>query len=690
MVVLSKSVDVRFIIFLSTIPDMVKSRKKIIWCLIILLFTFTLHADPLYLADTLLIELNIKGGFDLVAEGSSPQLQDVTAELLLFPPDDFRQELASIELSSQENSQREKDKVTFAWNDRQIEAKKFSYLATVRTRNERMKVSKKIHFPLSGADVQGIPGLEEYLQPTKTIDSNDPTIIAKATELAEGEDDLFKVAFKIANWVDENVNYDLTTLTAETSQKASWVLENKRGVCDEMTSLFVAMLRSLGIPARFVSGISYTTSDLFTEPWQPHGWAEVYFPSVGWVSFDITFGEYGYVDVTHIKLRDGFDPQEPATRFEWIGNNVDLQTKKLELDARVIQQGQPEEEEVQLEQEILTEEAGFGSYNLVKGILKNKANYYAASTLKIAVPAELEIKGKNKRTILLGPKEVRETYWIVKVPPDLDEKFIYTFPVLLYSEKNVSVSSQFAVQTGKQYYSPADIENLLVKDEEKTYSRRISFNCDYPRQIKLNELNPPAEVRCTIKNTGNANLQDLSFCLEGVCDLIDLPINQEKLAVITLSASSVGWNKVIVSAENELVEKKSVLEYQVMDDPLVTVTTEYPENVVLGNSLPLTIKVQKTSYSEPLDLLIVMEGLAQRHKIEAESLEKDQLFPLELEGNRLTKSNKITITTTWKDAEGKEYSDRQTIVIPGEAASFGGKLRLWWNKVVSVLYGQER
>ena len=84
------------------------------------------------------------------------------------------------------------------------------------------------------------------------------------------------------------------------------------------------MARSLGIPARFSSGISYSTSDLFPEPWQPHGWAEVYFPGVGWVSFDITFGEYGYIDVTHIKLRDGFDPTEPATKFEWLAEDVKL------------------------------------------------------------------------------------------------------------------------------------------------------------------------------------------------------------------------------------------------------------------------------------------------------------------------------------------------------------------------------
>ncbi|MEK6951063.1 MAG: transglutaminase-like domain-containing protein [Nanoarchaeota archaeon] len=652
--------------------------KKIIWSTLFLLFAAILYADPLYLADSLVLELNVQGSFDLIAEKPAAKLQEVTADLLLFPQIDFRQELVTMETTGQ----RQQNKVAFAWNDQAIEGKKFGYSAQVRTQNKRVTVSQKNFFPLSPAEIQGF---EQYLQPTTTIDSNDQTIIAQATKLAEGEDDLFKVVFKIANWVDENVNYDLTTLTAETSQKASWVLENKRGVCDEMTSLFVAMLRSLGIPARFVSGVSYTTSDLFDYPWQPHGWAEVYFPDIGWVSFDITFGEYGYVDVTHVKLRDGFDPQEPATRFEWVAQDVDLKTEKLEVTARVVQQGPPEEEEVQLEQEILTAEAGFGSYNLIKGILKNKANYYAASTLKVAVPAELEIIGKNKRTLLLAPKEVRETYWVVKVPPNLDEKFIYTFPVLMYSEKNVSVSDQFTVQSGKQYYSQADIENLLVKDEEKTYSRKIAFSCDYPRQIKLNQ---PAKVRCIVKNTGNANLQDLNFCLEGVCDLVDLPINQEQSAAITLKADTVGWNKVIVSAENGLVEKKSVLEYQVLDDPRVTVVIDYPETVILGESVPLTIKAEKASYSEPRELVIMIKGLAQQHKIEVEALEKDHSFQLELNSQRLTHSNWLQVTTTWKDQEGESYASQQMILIRGEAAGPGGKLRLWWNKVVVLLYGQ--
>ena len=60
-------------------------------------------------------------------------------------------------------------------------------------------------------------------------------------------DDLFIVVYKLAEWVKTNVNYDLSTLTASVSQKASWVLDNKEGVCDEITNLFIALSRALGI-----------------------------------------------------------------------------------------------------------------------------------------------------------------------------------------------------------------------------------------------------------------------------------------------------------------------------------------------------------------------------------------------------------------------------------------------------------
>src|SRR3989344_4645013 len=455
-----------------------KKWLMVIMLTIIVLFSISLvqAQENLYQYDSLNLQLNVLGQLSLLPTASNAQINEAQARLLLYPSKDYRQEIINWD-STGEVSGKE---VNFVWNDGRIENKNFGYNTLIKTENKRLQVRTKIPFPIR--DTQGN---DEYLKPTATIDSNNVEVIAKASELAEGEDDLFKVAFKLSSWVESNVRYDLNSLTESTSQKASWVLQNKIGVCDEMTSLFVAMMRSLGVPARFVSGISYTTSPLFSNPWQPHGWAEVYFPDLGWVSFDIAFGEYGYIDVTHIKLRDGFDPKEPATRYEWLANDVKLVAQDLEMETSIKSKGAIVPENIHLEEEILAPEVAFGSYNLIKGILRNNAPYYAATTLQLAVPPEVVISGRNKRTILMGPGETKETYWIVQVSSKLDKSFIYTFPALIYSEKNITVRKTFTAQTGKPSYSKDEIEKLTVQDEEKSYSRTITITCDYPQALKV-------------------------------------------------------------------------------------------------------------------------------------------------------------------------------------------------------------
>ncbi len=643
--------------------------------LIILALTATAQ-NNLYLQDSLEVQLDITGGFTLEAQGNNPTVQDVTTQLLLYPQKDFRQNIVSLDTSGTSQD----TKILFRWDDQQLGTKKFGYSARIKTKDQRLKVKSKMPFPLPAESIQG---LEQYLQPTETIDSTDPTVVAKATELVEGEDDMYKAVFKLANWVDENVKYDLTTLTAETSQKASWVLENKEGVCDEMTSLFVAMARAVGIPARFVSGVSYTTSDLFDAPWQPHGWAEVYFPDIGWVSFDIAFGEYGYVDVTHIKLRDGFDPQEPATKYEWLAHDVNLDAQPLKVSASIIKKGNHLPDDIELEQEILATETGFGSYNLVKGIVKNNADYYASSTLQLSIPPELDIIGKNKRTILLLPKETRETFWIIRVPATLDKNYLYTFPTNIYTEKNVSVQDLFVVQNGNQFYSQQDIQQLVVKDEEKSYSRKIAFDCDYPHELKWGQS---ADVVCRIKNTGNANLRGVNFCLEGVCDVINLAINQEWSASVKITGNLVGWQKAVVSAENELVEKRSVLEYVVRDDPALALNLSASELLTLDNPIALTIVLQKTSFTEPQDLIIIAEGLGTEQKIEVEKMTGLQTFQLDFDGRRIGKNNEFKIAVLWKDKEGKLFSEKQILLIPGTASGLAGKMKLWFNSFLGLFW----
>jgi transglutaminase-like putative cysteine protease len=67
----------------------------------------------------------------------------------------------------------------------------------------------------------------------------------------------------------------------------------QRGYCDYYATAMVVMARANGIPARFVSGYSPGEYDSLKAEYviremNAHSWAEVYFPTIGWVEFEPT------------------------------------------------------------------------------------------------------------------------------------------------------------------------------------------------------------------------------------------------------------------------------------------------------------------------------------------------------------------------------------------------------------------
>ncbi|MCB0193183.1 MAG: transglutaminase domain-containing protein, partial [Anaerolineae bacterium] len=67
------------------------------------------------------------------------------------------------------------------------------------------------------------------------------------------------------------------------------------GICEQYVTSLVVMARSLGIPARLVSGYGSGQYNTITGYYEvrfsdAHSWAEIYFPEVGWVPFDPTPG----------------------------------------------------------------------------------------------------------------------------------------------------------------------------------------------------------------------------------------------------------------------------------------------------------------------------------------------------------------------------------------------------------------
>jgi transglutaminase-like putative cysteine protease len=85
---------------------------------------------------------------------------------------------------------------------------------------------------------------------------------------------------------------------------AAEVLSQGSGVCQDHSHLFIACCRTLGIPARYVSGYLHSGKGANSEV-ATHAWAEAWVDRLGWLSFDISNGQQA--GPGHLRLAVGRD-----------------------------------------------------------------------------------------------------------------------------------------------------------------------------------------------------------------------------------------------------------------------------------------------------------------------------------------------------------------------------------------------
>jgi len=138
------------------------------------------------------------------------------------------------------------------------------------------------------------PGAQ-FLGPEALVQSDHPKIRQQAEVIIDGEQDPWRRASKIHDWVFSHL--EKTAVVSIPS--ALEVLAQGRGDCNEHAVLFTALARAASVPARIAIGIVWSDE---LQGFYYHAWPEIYLD--GWTWMDPTLGQT-QADATHIKLLNG-------------------------------------------------------------------------------------------------------------------------------------------------------------------------------------------------------------------------------------------------------------------------------------------------------------------------------------------------------------------------------------------------
>jgi len=648
----------------------------ILMAIAVLLASLSYAEEAIFLAESLKADLHISSSMDIVPLEPDYRLEKVTADLSFFPREDSRQRIES--MRTEPGAYDNETDMVFEWSSPAGDELGFWLDSTLSMSYGFVNVGRKIAFPL-----RNIPeDVARYTRPTDNINSDDRDIIEVASQLASGEDDAYAVVFRIGDWVKSNINYSLDTLTASISQSASWVLKSRYGVCDELTSLFIAMVRSVGVPAKYVSGLAYTNWNSIND-FGAHAWAEVYLPDIGWVGFDITYGQLGFVDATHIKLKESADSDETSTRYRWEGFFVDINTEPLDMAVEVKSTGSQAPPILGIRSNIIKEKAAFGSYNLLEVELRNYNTYYVPTEVYLSRSEGVQILGNMRRNVLVEPGERKKLYWILKVDDNLDRDYIYTFTMGAYTTRNASSESQFKASSNEPLYSLEEIRKLMEQQQEeetKVYSASIEFSCSADKENYA--VGEKGTATCSIRNTGNKFLEGVNVCLEN-CEAANIGISQTEVITLPLDTSTIGKKDPSIVVRNRDVSKSYSVQYNVLDQPRLEITSlNHPQNVSFDSTYSISFVLKKLSSAPPLDVKVRLEQEGIEKTWQINRLEEDRRFILNLAGSDLNYGeNDFTVTVDYKDIKNNHYQEKAGFRISMTDASALQRSFLFLNRV---------
>lgn len=188
---------------------------------------------------------------------------------------------------------------------------------------------------VKSTNLEGISSdFDRYLQLPETL----PLRVRElATSITETSDSLYDKAKAIERYFrlsGFSYNQDMAAIPeGDTDYVDQFLFDTKVGYCDNFSTSMVVLLRSEGIPARWVKGFApgeVVDRDNGLPVYEvtnnnAHSWVEAYFPGVGWMNFEPTIGFSNAVNLN-------YDVESETDELETPDNTPEETPKKPQVD----------------------------------------------------------------------------------------------------------------------------------------------------------------------------------------------------------------------------------------------------------------------------------------------------------------------------------------------------------------------
>ncbi len=171
-------------------------------------------------------------------------------------------------------------------------------------------------------------------QPPHIIITDDMRALAR--QIVGEEDNPVKQASLIFDYISRTYPWAGAREYSTIRNIPDYVLENGHGDCGQVTLLYISLVRSLGIPARWESGWMIHPDEV---NW--HDWAETYFEGIGWVPTDQSFGRSAVDTPMNNYYTTGIDLYRMASN-ETIGDRLSPAKKYIRSETVDFQPGEVE------------------------------------------------------------------------------------------------------------------------------------------------------------------------------------------------------------------------------------------------------------------------------------------------------------------------------------------------------------